>query len=186
VTETPDVRHITNPDVMHEESDVNVKGVATFVLGLGIFGLIVLGLVFALYSYFNWREKRNEDREFHSPIARTDLERRPPRDVPHLQAAPGQVAPDAPDDPRANFELDEPQAEWKWLRQKYDFELTNYGQPDPSTNTVHVPIEDAMQRLLQQTPLPARQPQPGDPALHGGMDVPSDFSGGRQVEKRDQ
>jgi hypothetical protein len=185
VTETPDVRHITNPDVMHEESDVNVKGVGMFVLGLGVFGLVVLGLVYGLFYYFSKREERNERREFHSPIARKDTERQPPLSVPHLQAAPGMRAPDAPDDPRANFQLKEPQAEWNWLRQKYDFELANYGQPDPSTNTVRVPIDDAMQRLLQQPPA-ARQPQPGDPTLQGGMDVPSDSSGGRQTEKRDQ
>jgi hypothetical protein len=42
-----------------------------------------------------------------------------------------------------------------------------------------------MQRLLQKG-LPARAAQPGDPTLPGGMDVPSFFSAGRQMEKRDQ
>ena len=40
-TETPDVSHITNPDVMHEESDVSVRGVATFAcLGIAFAQLI--------------------------------------------------------------------------------------------------------------------------------------------------
>jgi hypothetical protein len=188
LTETPDVRHIENPDVMHEESDVSVKGVATFVFALGVFGLITIGLMFGLYKYFERRETRNEDKEFHSPLARTAPERRPAEGVPHLQGAPGARSLDDPKltDPRSNFELAEPAAEWNLLRAKYDYDLHNYGQPDPSTHMVRVPIDDAMQRLLQQN-LPARQQStPDAPSVNGGMDVPSYSSAGRQMEKRDQ
>ncbi len=188
LTETPDVRHIANPDVMHEESDVNVKGVATFVFALAVFGVITCGLVFELARYFERREGRNEQKVFHSPLARSPAERQPAAGVPHLQGAPGDRSLDDPKlaNPRSNFELAAPDEEWKLLREKYDNELTHYGQPDPSTNTVPVPIDDAMQRLLQKN-LPARAaPQPGDPALVGGMDMPSFWSAGRQMEKRDQ
>jgi hypothetical protein len=188
LTETPDVRHIENPDVMHEESDVSVKGVATFVFALGVFGLITIGLMFGLYKYFDKREARNEDKEFHSPLARTAPERQPAEGVPHLQGAPGARSLDDPKltNPRSNFELAEPAAEWNLLREKYDYDLHNYGQPDPSTHMVRVPIDDAMQRLLQQN-LPARQQSaPGEPTINGGMDIPSYSSAGRQTEKRDQ
>jgi hypothetical protein len=188
VTETPDVRHITNPNVMHEESDVSVKGVGTFVFALGVFGLITIGLMYGLYRYFEHREATSEDKEFHSPLARTAAERQPPVGVPHLQAAPGDRSLDDPQltNRRDNLELEAPDKEWRLLREKYQYELNNYGQPDPSTNTVRVPINDAMQRLLQKG-LPARQQtQPGDPTLIGGMDVPSYSSAGRQTEKRDQ
>lgn len=188
VTETPDVRHIANPDVMHEESDVSIKGVATFVFALGLFGLIVIGLMYGLYRYFESREARNEGKEFHSPLARTAAERQPAAGVPHLQGAPGDRSLDDPKlaNPRSNLELEAPDKEWRLLREKYDYELHNYGQPDPSTNAVRVPIDEAMQRLLQKN-LPARpQPQPGDPTLAGGMDIPSYSSAGRQTEKRDQ
>lgn len=187
-TVTPDVRHIENPNVLHEESDVSVKGVATFVFALAVFGLITCGLMFWLYSYFERREAGNEQKIFHSPLARTDVERRPAVGVPHLQGAPGDRSLDDPKlaNPRSNFELAAPDEEWKLLHEKYDYELTHYGQPDPSTNTVRVPIDDAMQRLLQQN-LPARPaPQAGDPNIVGGMDMPSFWSAGRQMEKRDQ
>ena len=175
VTETPDVRHIENPDVMHEESDVNVKGVATFVGALAVFGVIICSLMFGLYKYFAERERNIEAQEFHSPLARSPIERRPAQNVPHLQGAPGQRAqdPSLAQDPRANFELREPQAEWNLLQEKYNYELHNYGQPDPSTGMVRVPIDEAMTRLLQQN-LPARaQPPPDSPTIHGGLDVPS-------------
>ena len=187
VTKTPDVRHIENPDVMHEESDVSVKGVALFVLGLGFFGLITIGVLFLLTMYFERREDRNEAKEFHSPLARQGDERQPPKGVPHLQGAPGDHALDAPDtkDPRYNLALKPPDEEGRLLREKYDWDLTHYGQPDPSTGMVRVPIDDAMQRLLQKG-LPARPAQPGDPTINGGMDLPSYASAGRQTEKRDQ
>ncbi|HEX8179064.1 MAG TPA: hypothetical protein VF525_05915 [Pyrinomonadaceae bacterium] len=188
VTETPDVRHITNESVMHEESDVNVKGVATFVGALAVFGIIICVIVYGLFLYFEKREARNEEKEFHSPLARLPEERRPPQSVPHLQAAPGMRAQDDPNltDPRSNLELKEPDSEWKLLREKYEYELTHEGQPDPSTGQRRVPIDQAMQQLLQQG-LPARAtPQPGDPTIIGGMDIPSYSSAGRQTEKRDQ
>jgi hypothetical protein len=188
VTVTPDVRHIENPDVMHEESDVSVKGVATFVFALGLFGLVTIGLMFGLYKYFEKREGRNEDKEFHSPLARNPVERQPAAGVPHLQGAPGDRVLDAPDakDPRYDLALKVPDEEWRLLREKYDYDLHNYGTPDPSTHMVRVPIDDAMQRLLQQN-LPARaQSAAGAPTINGGMDVPSYSSAGRQTEKRDQ
>ena len=186
VTETPDVRHITNVDVMHEESDVNVKGVATFVVLLAI-GIIIAGaLIFLLSKYFSAREARKEGQEFHSPLARSAEERRPAPGVPHLQGAPGDRALDAPDtkDPRYDLQLKPPDEEWRLLRQKYDWDLTHYGQPDPSTGMVRVPVDEAMQRLLQKG-LPARPAQPDTPSVNGGMDVPSYSSAGRQTEKRD-
>src|SRR5205085_5791609 len=138
VTETPYVRHIENPDVMHEESDVSVKGVALFVLGLGVFGLIACGVIYGLFKYFDAREKRNEDKEFHSPMARQGDERQPPNGLPHLQGAPGDRALDDPElkDPRSNLALKQPDEEWRLLREKYDGDLNNYGQPDPSTHMV--------------------------------------------------
>jgi hypothetical protein len=188
VTETPDMRHVANPDVMHEESDVNVKGVATFVVLLAIGIIIACVLIYLLALYFEHREARNEEKEFHSPLARTAGERQPAAGVPHLQGAPGDRALDDPQvtNPRSNLELREPDAEWRLLRERYQWDLNNYGQPDPSTNMVRVPIDDAMQRLLQKG-LPTRAaPSPGAPTVSGGMDVPSYSSAGRQTEKRDQ
>jgi hypothetical protein len=165
---------------------VSVRGVALFVFGLAVFGLITCGVIYGLFRYFEAREARNEDKEFHSPMARLPEERQPAAGVPHLQGAPGDRALDAPDakDPRYDLQLKSPDAEWHLLRQKYDWDLTHYGTPDPSTGMVRVPIADAMQRLLQKG-LPARPAQPNAPSVLGGIDVPSYSSAGRQTEKRD-
>jgi hypothetical protein len=179
VTETPDVSHITNPDVMHEESDVSVRGVGAFV-GMLFGGLILMGaLMVGLFKFFEWRAEVADRSIAVSPMARTAEERLPP--PPRLQAAPGFRSLD---DKSLSFEKREPSAEWDALREKWMRELETPGALDPGTQTMHVPIEDAKQMLLKQNP-PARAQQPGE-VTSAGMDVPSYSSAGRQMEKRDQ
>ena len=182
ITETPDVRHIANPDVMHEESDVNLRGVGTFV-GLLAAGLIVMSaLMIGLFKGFEKYAEYKDKRIAVSPMARTDAERLPP--PPRLQAAPGfeSLDPHDANDASQKFELKEPAAEWNALRQKWEYELNNAGAVDAGTQTRRIPIEDAKQMILNQN-LPARQP----PAGGGAMieDMPSYSSAGRQMQKRE-
>ena len=178
-TETPDVSHITNPDVMHEESDVSVRGVGTFVGALAAGMIVICVLMVGMYKAFEWEVHREESREQRSPMARDENERLPPE--PRLQAARGFRSLD---DSKLNFELQHPQAEWEALQRKWEFELRNAGAPDPNTQTRRIPIEDAKKALLGQG-LPARQPPQGA-QLQSGIDIPSYSSAGRQPEKRDR
>jgi hypothetical protein len=181
VTETPDVRHIGNPDVMHEESDVNVRGVGTFVAILTAAMIVVGALMVGMYNLFEWQAEREEAREHASPMARSDEERLPPAGVPRLQSAPGFGSLD---DPKLSFELMHPQAEWEALRSKWEYELANPGPVDPNTGAGRIPIEEAKRQLLDRG-LPARQPAAGA-AETNGVDIPSLSSSGRQWEKRDR
>ena len=178
ITETPDVRHITNPDVMHEESDVSISGISTFVVALTVAVLVIAGLMWALISFLNKQAEAADARNPVSPMARTERERIPP--PPRLQAARGHSSQD---DEKVKFELKEPQLEWIELQKKYNYELQTSGQPDPNTGRMRVPIDYGMQLFLQSNP-PARQQQPGQAA--GGDEIPSFFSAGRQTERRDQ
>jgi hypothetical protein len=185
------VRHITNPDVMHEESDVSIKGVGTFVGMLAAGVILIAVLMVGLYKLFEKKAEYDERRERVSPMSRTEAERLPP--PPRLQAAPGfrSLDPHDPKDERLNFELKHPQAEWEALREKWDFELKNGAVTDPNTGTGRIPIEDAKRLLLGQN-LPVRQQQQGQgqqppaPPLSGGDDMPSYSSAGRQPEKRNR
>jgi hypothetical protein len=184
ITETPDVRHITNPDVMHEESDVNVKGVGAFVAIL-FAGLVVMAvMMIGLWKVFEWRARVADERIAVTPMARTQAERLPP--APRLQAAPGfqSLDPHDANDQKLNFELKEPAAEWNALREKWNYELKNPAVIDPNTHTMRVPIEDAKRMLLDQN-LSARPQQPGA-ITWKGQDVPTYSSAGRQMEKRIQ
>lgn len=177
-TETPDVSHITNPDVMHEESDVSVRGVGTFVGVLAAAMIVVCVLMVGMYKVFEWQVAREEAREQRSPMARNEEERLPPE--PRLQAARGFRSLD---DPKLNFELQHPQVEWEALQRKWEFELKNAGAADPNTRTRRIPVEEAKGLLLGQG-LPVRQQQGAQ--AQAGIDIPSYSSAGRQPEKRDR
>src|SRR6185503_4972583 len=57
---TPNVSHIKNPDITHEESDVNVRAILGFIGGL--FGALIVTylVVSGLYRYFDTRETKLE------------------------------------------------------------------------------------------------------------------------------
>ena len=177
-TETPDVSHITNPDVMHEESDVSVRGVGTFVGALAAGMIVVCALMVGMYKAFEWQVRREEAREQRSPMARNEEERLPPG--PRLQAARGFRSLD---DPNLSFELQHPQAEWEALQRKWEFELKSAGAADPNTQARRIPVEDAKNAVLGQ--LTARQQQQGA-QNQSDIDIPSYSSAGRQPEKRDR
>src|SRR5918992_6057665 len=77
-TETPDVSHITNPDVMHEESDVSIRGVGTFVGALFVGLVLVCVLMIGLFKLLEWRARGEEARTPSPPMARGESERLPP------------------------------------------------------------------------------------------------------------
>ena len=184
LTETPDVSHITNPDVMHEESDVSVRGVGTFVglLFLGI--VIVCGLMYGLFKMLDAYATSNEVPP--SPMARSERERLPPPGVPRLQGAPDHRSLD---DPNLLYEKKEPTLEWDALSEKYKYDLENYHDPDPATGMMRVPIDYAKRKLLEKG-LPVRQqqqpPQGAGDATREGLNLPTAASAGRQTEKRDK
>ena len=75
VTETPDVSHIKNLDVTHEASDVSVSGVAKFVVGLTVLGIVVFALMWGLFDFLNAQEDTKEPPP--GPMAMSAQERLP-------------------------------------------------------------------------------------------------------------
>jgi len=178
-TETPDVSHITNPDVMHEESDVSVRGVGTFV-GLLFLGLIIVcGLMFGMFKLLDKYAESQETAP--APMARRPEERLPPPGVPRLQGAPDHRSLD---DQNLIFEKKDPTLEWDALREKYKHDLENSGQVDQGTGTMRVPIEFAKKKLLEKG-LPVRQLSPGAES-EDGINLPTAASAGRRTEKREK
>jgi hypothetical protein len=185
LTETPDVSHITNPDVMHEESDVSVRGVGTFV-GLLFLGLIIVsGLMFGMFKLLDAYAVSKDVPP--APMARSERERLPPPGVPRLQGAPDHRSLD---DPNLIFEKKEPTLEWDALKDKYKYDLENFHDADPGTGMMRVPIDYAKKKLLEQgLPVHRQQSQHGGEAgmaKDGGLHLPTAASAGRQTEKRDK
>lgn len=198
IHETPDVSHIQNPDVSHERSDVNIKSILIFAAGLVGLAVAVHLLILVMYRTLDAREAKEEGQP--APMALTGKEHIPPE--PRLQAAPGfgvevdknnrdaveKMGYKIDENGRADLSRKEPQAEMKVVRQQWEQELK--GGADRQTGQPRMPIEQAMQMLVQQG-VPTRQAgqgaqgsQPTDG--HSSADIPSFWSAGQQMEKREQ
>ncbi|HKS27547.1 MAG TPA: hypothetical protein VJS44_06990 [Pyrinomonadaceae bacterium] len=185
IHETPDASDIRNPDITHEVSDVNTRGILWFVLFLA--GLIVVALLL-LRGMYNVFEAMARTAEGERPVmARTTEERYPPE--PRLQAAPGYKVEGE------NLELKEPQAELKVVRRKWQTELESYGIVDPDQKIARIPIEEAIKQVAREGIKPVSATQSGgqqQQQQQGQTQTkqtpapaqPSDSSSGRQSERR--
>jgi hypothetical protein len=120
-----------NPQVHHEESDVNIRAIFGFGAGLIVVAAVIHVLVWLLFVYFSNREAVRTPRQF--PLAATEQQQLPPE--PRLQVTPRQDLKD--------------------LRAAEDKVLNGYGWIDRNAGVVHIPIEAAMKRIVEQG-LPSR------------------------------
>ncbi|HZT77170.1 MAG TPA: hypothetical protein VFA27_10960 [Vicinamibacterales bacterium] len=118
--------------VHHEESDVNVRGLFAFAVGLTLVVAFVAFVVWLLFQFYSVRESRKTTPEF--PLATEQENRLPPE--PRLQTNPRQDLSD--------------------LRSQEDQILTSYGWVDRNAGVVRIPIDRAMKLTLERG-LPARQ-----------------------------
>ncbi|HJS25233.1 MAG TPA: hypothetical protein VJ751_12820 [Pyrinomonadaceae bacterium] len=175
-TETPDVSHIRNVEVTHETSDINVRAVLTFAVGLTVATIVVgIGLIF-LFNFFNAQEAKQPKA---GPMALSKEERLPPE--PRLQAAPG-FAITTEDGQRRNLELSAPQTEYRVLRQQWEENLRT-GLKDQSGNVVGMPIDKAMEKVASEG-LPSSVKGPGGKLIDYAIGMPTAASSGREAEKR--
>jgi hypothetical protein len=190
VTETPDVSHIKNVDVTHEVSDVDVRGVMKFVIGLTVMTVIVYLLMLLMFNVLTKREESEEPAR--SPMAMTDKERLPPE--PRLQSARGfgekLEGETGMTEPHASPTPKDPLWEINVLRDHWNSVLAN-GEKDPSGRLSVLPIDQAKAALLKNGGPPARsktisEEGPGWRVEDYAVDMPTAASSGRMTEKRKQ
>ena len=175
-TETPDVSHIRNVEVTHETSDVNVRGVLTFAVVLALATIAVGAGVWMLFKFFNAQQAKAPGP---GPMALSKEERLPPE--PRLQGAPGfQLKLESGQ--TVNLEKLAPQEEYRALRRQWEENLRT-GLKDQSGNTVGIPIEDAMKKIVSQG-LPTRAKGPVGKLNDYAISMPTAVSSGRETEKR--
>ena len=124
----------SNPEVHHEESDVNIRAILLFGAGLIVSAVLIHLLVYVLFRYFDVREAQRVTPQY--PLAIAQENRVPPE--PRLQTNPRQDLAD--------------------LRAKEDELLNSYGWVDRNAGIVRIPIDEAI-RLTLQRGLPSRQVQ---------------------------
>ena len=123
-----------NPEVHHEESDVNILAIFGFGGGLVAIAVVVLLVIYVLFGFFDGRERATVPAEY--PLA-AEANKEPPE--PRLQEHPREDLSD--------------------LRAREDEILSSYGWVDRNAGVVRIPIDAAMKLTLERG-LPARQEQP--------------------------
>jgi hypothetical protein len=116
--------------VDHETTDVNIRAIFGFAIGLTVTTIVVGFAVWVLFQYFNAREAQTTFTEY--PLA-VQESRVPPE--PRLQI--------------------NPREDLSNLRSREDESLTSYGWVDRNAGVVRIPIERAMQLIVERG-LPTR------------------------------
>jgi hypothetical protein len=125
---------VGNPEVHHEESDVNIRGILMFGGALIVAAIVIHLVVGALFKYFDIREARQAAPEY--PLAAAEENRLPPE--PRLQTNPRQDLAD--------------------LRAREEQALAGYSWVDRNAGIVRIPIDEAIKKTLERG-LPARTEQ---------------------------
>jgi hypothetical protein len=153
--DTDDDRPI--PGATHETRDISTRVVVIFGISLIVGAIVVHLAIWVLYVFYGSLQAKAYPREY--PMAQVGTPTLPP--APRLQS--------------------QPREELKAMRVEEDRHLRSYEWVNPNGGTVHIPIDRAMQLLLQQG-LPARsEPGAGQPA---GM--PQGSSSGRTRVPRER
>ncbi len=126
MSESPD-----NPEVAHEESDVNVRAIFGFGAALVALAVVVHLVLWLLVNYYT-KQAAAVPRDF--PLSAEYQKQQPPE--PRLQTRPQQDLRD--------------------LRAREDELLNGYGWIDKNAGVAHIPIEEAM-KIIAQRGLPARE-----------------------------
>lgn len=174
-TETPDVSHIRNVEVTHEESDISVSGVLTFVVALTVLTAAVYLGMWLLFDYFQAQEAKEPKP---GPMALSKQERLPPE--PRLQGAKG-FKVTLGNGQEVDLEKSQPQAEYRVLLGQWEKDLRE-GSKDSSGKPLGMPIEDAMKKLVEMN-VPSRI-KGSQKAAEFAVSVPTAASSGRVTEKR--
>jgi hypothetical protein len=131
MADTPST-HADHAVLGHETSDVDIRGIFGFGVGLILTAVAVHVIVWLLFVSFSTREARRVTLEF--PLAAGQESRVPPE--PRLQTHPRQDLRD--------------------LRSAEDTVLAGYGWVDKNAGIARIPIGEAM-RLTVERGLPTRQ-----------------------------
>lgn len=179
-TETPDVSHIRNVEVLHEPSDVSVKGVGGFVVALTVATIIVAVGLWFLFNFFNAESAKERPPGPMSLRSLPEEQRLPP--APRLQGQKG-FEVTLEDGKKVDLSLREPQAEFRELHRQW-LSILDSGMKDQSGNVVGMPIDQAIDKVLSGEGLPARTKQAPGKLEDYAISMPSDMSSGRETIKK--
>jgi hypothetical protein len=189
-TGASEASRVKSIEANYEVSDVELRGIIVFLIGLTVMTVVVYLLMFLMFTLLNTREVQTENKQ-QSPLALSEKERLPPE--PRLQSAPGfaeqlgkevgvkegGTSADTRTPKDRTWELD--QLQEKWAEELKD------GPKDQNGNPVGISIAEAEKQIISGNRLPARSTTTAaEQAENYAIDMPTAASSGRMSEKRKQ
>jgi hypothetical protein len=147
-----------NEDVAHEDSDVNIRGLLIFGLGIVVITVVVLVSMWGLFRVFENQAAQNDP--VMSPLAYPAGRERPEPKL--LEDEPGYL---------------------RTVKTAEQQVLEGYGWVDQQQGIARIPIEEAKKRLLEQG-LPVRVGAPVEPWMGQYSAARGEASGGRMIPVR--
>jgi hypothetical protein len=133
-----------NPEVRHEVSDINVRAVIwSIAIFIGVAVVIHVALYF-LFEFFAAGERRRSDQPV--TMVRTGRRAQPPQ--PRLQPFPDQPAAWQGAQQRATFNT--PVTDMQELTAREETILNSYGWANREQGLVRIPIDRAMELMLER------------------------------------
>lgn len=151
-TEVPDLPgggKRPDPGPGHEESDVSIRGIVRFGIGLAVAAGVIHVAMWGLFRFLDARESR-KDRPV-PPLVAAGLARTPPG--PRLEPDP--IAPR------------------RAMQARENVLLQTYGWVDRGTGAVRIPVERAMELLVERGLPPAKPMVVGTPVPGAGHGTPA-------------
>jgi hypothetical protein len=168
----------SNPDVAHEHSDVNVRGILGLGLGLAIVGAVVHVVVWGVFTGLGDRDERENPVTF--PLAAEDNGR------PLGERVDGIPAPRLEGLYQRDKPSDRPDVRPVLLDPSRDPKLTGYEWVEKG-RVARIPIDAAMREVLRgkefQSPRPAEK---GIGDRRTGLEVPSQSNSGRGAPREER
>jgi hypothetical protein len=114
-----------NPEVEHEQSDVNVRAIVSFAIGLVIVAAVLQLALYGMLRLMEWNAARNDPARH--PLATTQTQ--------------------APPEPRLQ---PDPVHDMERMRAAEEQRLHSYGWVDKEKGVAHIPIEQAMELVVKR------------------------------------
>ena len=166
-------RHLDDPRIRHERTDISVTGVVAFILTLMFSGVVIFTVLWAVFHFANNYARSQDEKDLRDPWVRSeetqvDAAAAKLRTHQNRSQEPGSMEMGDSESrvrvsrmPQPRLQTDDAR-DLAVMREAEDVYLNEYFVIDKNSGKVNIPIQAAMNAVVQKG-LPAMQAQPGVP-----------------------
>ncbi len=166
-------RHLDDPRIRHERTDISVTGVVAFIVALGFSGIVIFTVLWAVFHFANSYAKAQDEKDLRDPWVRSaetqvDQEAESLRTRQNRSKEPGSMEMGDAEArvritrfPQPRVQSDDVR-DLTVMREAEDVYLNEYFVLDKNSGKVNIPIQAAMDAVVKKG-LPAMQAASGIP-----------------------